>query len=64
LPPLPFNAGVTYISLAVRAVVYLQVDQWDDASWFLVIGGLEVIEAVVSRDEPTPPPALVLPSCA
>ena len=39
----------------------LQVDQWNDTTRLLVTRRLEIIEAVVCKDEPTPSPALMLP---
>lgn len=54
---------VAYTSLGVRTVANLQVDQWNNATRFLVTRRLEIVEAIVSENEPTLPPTFVLPSC-
>lgn len=53
----------TYISLEVGTVSNLQVDQWNDATWFLVTRRFEIVETVVSEDEPTLPPTFVFSTC-
>lgn len=54
---------VAYTSLGVRTVTNLQVDQWNNATRLLVTGRLEIVEAIVSENEPTLPPTFVLASC-
>jgi len=48
--------------LGIVVIFHLQVDKRYDATWLLLLGGLEVVEAVVRQDEPALPPGLPLTS--